>query len=124
MAGMYPEDIEGDARATEGEKRVFRFLKEATGPRRAFTCWYKPPIGPRDRTPDFVLFAEKTGLLVIQVKDWTASQLVSYNPRRFTVRVSGKIEERTNPDRQARDCVNALKERLAAVPEFLSDHLK
>ena len=29
MGKMYPEDIEGYEKATEGEKKVFRFLKEA-----------------------------------------------------------------------------------------------
>ena len=29
MGRMYPEDIEGFENATEGEKRVFRFLMEA-----------------------------------------------------------------------------------------------
>ena len=29
MAGMVPDDIEDYEEATEGEKRVFRFLKEA-----------------------------------------------------------------------------------------------
>jgi len=42
---MHPDDIEDYDEATEGEKRVFRFLKEAARPHKDFTCWYEPPIG-------------------------------------------------------------------------------
>jgi hypothetical protein len=32
MATMHPEDIEGFEEATEGERKVFRFLREAARP--------------------------------------------------------------------------------------------
>jgi hypothetical protein len=69
MARMYPEHIEGSEDATEGEKRVFRFLKEAARPHRDFTCWYQPSLGSQGKVPDFVLYAKKLGLLVLEVKD-------------------------------------------------------
>jgi len=42
---MHPDEIEDYDESTEGEKRVFRFLKEAARPHKDFTCWYEPPIG-------------------------------------------------------------------------------
>ena len=45
MAGMYPEEIKGYEKATEGEKEVFRFLREAARPHKDYRCWYEPPIG-------------------------------------------------------------------------------
>jgi hypothetical protein len=124
MARMHPEDIEGYERATCGEKRVFRFLREAARPHKDFICWYEPPVGGSGQEPDFILFGEKVGLLVIEVKDWTSDQIISYNPHRFTILDSGKNQKRTNPDRQARGYVNALKERLSDIPEFLSNQPK
>ena len=121
MARMHPDDIEGYENATEGEKRVFRFIKEAARPHKDFICWYEPPIGSSGKEPDFILFGKNIGLLVIEVKDWTSHQIISYNPHQFTVLVSGKNQKRTNPDRQARGYVNTLKERLSGIPEFLSD---
>ncbi|MFC1868955.1 DEAD/DEAH box helicase [Thermodesulfobacteriota bacterium] len=121
MARMYPEDIEDYEEAAEGEKKVFRFIMEAARPHKDFVCWYEPPIGSSGKEPDFVLFGKKHGLLVLEVKDWTSQQIVSYNPHQFTVLVSGKPEKRTNPDRQARGYLNSLKERLSEIPEFLSD---
>jgi len=121
MAKMHPDDIEEYESATEGEKKVFRFIREAARPHKDFTCWYEPPVGSAGKEPDFILFGKKSGLLVIEVKDWTAHQIVSYNPHQFTVRISGKDQKRTNPDRQAKGYVHTLKERLSGVPEFLSN---
>ncbi|MBN1106027.1 MAG: NERD domain-containing protein [Deltaproteobacteria bacterium] len=121
MARMYPEDIEGLEEATEGEKRLFRFLREAARPQRDFICWYQPSIGRTGREPDFVLFCRKLGLLVLEVKDWTSRQIVSYTPRKFTVRISGRAEEKTNPLKQARGAVLELMEKFRAFPEFLSE---
>jgi len=124
MARMQPDDIESHEDATEGEKRVFRFIKEAARPHKDFICWYEPPIGSSGKEPDFILFGKKLGLLVIEVKDWSSQQIISYNPHQFTIRISGKTEQKTNPDKQAKGYVNTLKERLEEFPEFLSDHPK
>jgi len=121
MAKMYPDDIEGYEAATDGEKRVFRFLREAARPHKAFICWYESPIGGAGKEPDFILYSKKLGILVIEVKDWTAHQIVSYNPHQFTILVSGRQEKKTNPDKQAKGYVYALIDRLRAFPEFLSD---
>ena len=79
MARMQPEDIEDYKEATEGEKRVFRFLREAARPHQDFIGWYEPQIGSSGIEPDFILFGKKLGLLVIEVKDWTAQQ-IALNP--------------------------------------------
>jgi len=121
MARMYPDDIEDYGEATDGEKRVFRFLKEGARPHTDFICWYEPPIGASGKEPDFILFGKKLGLLVIEVKDWTSNQIISYNPHQFTISISGRPEKKTNPDRQAKSYVNALKRKLKAFPEFLSN---
>jgi hypothetical protein len=122
MAQMHPDDIEGYENATEGEKRVFRFLAEAARPHKDFICWYEPSIGRSGKEPDFVLFGKKFGLIIFEVKDWTSHQIISYNPHQFTIRISGKAEKKTNPDKQAKGYVNTLQGRLRKVPELLSTH--
>jgi len=47
MAMMYPEQIDSVDRATEGEVRVFHFLREAARPHGDYHCWYAPMIGER-----------------------------------------------------------------------------
>jgi len=121
MARMYPEDIEDAENATEGEKKVFRFLKEAARPHKDFICWHEPALGSSGKEPDFILFGKKLGLLVIEVKDWTSKQIISFNPHQFTILASGKKEKRTNPDKQAKGYVYTLMEKLKVVPEFLSE---
>jgi hypothetical protein len=120
MARMYPEHLEGFEEATEGEKKVFAFLKEAARPHKDFICWYQPSIGSQDRVPDFVVYGKKPGLLVMEVKDWASHQILSYTPHHFTVQFSGKAEQKTNPLRQAKGYANALMEKLREVPEFVS----
>jgi len=56
MATTYPDNIEDYEEATEGEKRVFRFLREAARPDKDFICWYEPSIGSSGKEPDFILF--------------------------------------------------------------------
>jgi hypothetical protein len=121
MAQMYPTDIEDDEKATVGEKKVHRFLKEAAKPHSDFICWYEPTIGKLGAEPDFVLFGKNLGLLVLEVKDWTLQQIKAYTPFEFTLRIAGKTEKKPNPDKQAKGYVNALMEKLKAFPEFLSD---
>jgi hypothetical protein len=121
MARMYPSDIEDDDKATEGERKVHRFLKEAAKPHSDFMGCYKPAIGALGMEPDFVLFGKKLGLLVLEVKDWTLGQISSYTPFEFTLRSGGKTVKKPNPDKQAKGYVNALMERLKPFPEFLSD---
>jgi len=120
MARMYPEHMEGFEGATEGEKKVFRFLREAARPHKDFTCWYQPSIGSTDRVPDFVLYGKKLGLLVLEVKDWASHQILSYTPHHFTVQISGKSDQKTNPLRQAKGYSNALMEKLRENREFVS----
>ena len=120
MARMYPEHMEDSEDATDGEKRVFRFLKEAARPHKDFTCWYQPSIGSTGEVPDFVLYVKRLGLLVLEVKDWVSHQILSYTPHHFIVQISGSAEQKTNPLRQAKGYANALMEGLREVPDFVS----
>jgi len=121
MAQMYPTDIRNHAKATEGEKKVHRFLREAAKPHGDFIVWHEPPMGTLGTEPDFILFGKNLGLVVLEVKDWTLHQIKAYNPFEFTLAFSGKAVKKTNPDKQAKGYVNALMERLRAFPEFISD---
>jgi hypothetical protein len=121
MARMYPEDIAASEETTEGEKKTFRFLREAARPDSDFICWHEPPIGSKGKEPDFVLFSNRFGLLVLEVKDWSIQQILSYTPTEFQIRISKKTRKKTNPDKEAKEYVNILMERLREVPEFLTD---
>jgi hypothetical protein len=57
------------------EREVFRFLRKAAGPDSDFISWYEPTIGTLGVEPDFILFGNQHGLLVLEVKDWLIDQI-------------------------------------------------
>lgn len=118
MAQMYPADIENHEKATQGEKRFHRFLREAAKPQADYIAWHKPIIDNQGKEPDFILFGKRLGLLVLEVKDWTLDQIKGYNPFEFTLAPAGNPVKKTNPDKQAKAYVNALMEKLRSLPDF------
>jgi hypothetical protein len=123
MGIMHPENINSLESLTAGEERVFWFLQEAAKPDKDYLCFFEPNIGLEGKVPDFLLFNNKCGLLVIEVKDWTLPQIRSADHHQFTVKIAGENELRTNPDRQAKGYVNALINRLKEIPGFQSAQL-
>lgn len=119
MARMRPEKIDGLERATPGELKVFQFLKEAARPHHDYVAWYKPLLGGAGVEPDFVLFGQHLGLLVLEVKDWVLPQIVAADQHHFVLRAGDREEKKINPDRQAKNYVDALMEVLKAVPAFV-----
>ena len=112
MARMHPEDIEVLEDATAGEKKVFRFLHGAARPDKDFIAWYEPTIGSSGAEPDFILYGNSLGLLVLEVKDWEIDQIGEVTPHTFKFWTGDKEETRTNPDRQAKGYVNELMDLL------------
>ena len=118
MAKMHPDDIEDYGKATRGEKKVFRFLMEAARPHKDFICFYEPPIGSTGKVPDFILFGKKLGLVILEVKDWSLSRIITATPFKFTIQVTGKKKTVGNPDKQAKGYVDALMEKLKEVGQL------
>jgi hypothetical protein len=98
MARMHPEEIEELENPTEGERKVFHFLREAARPDSEFIGWYEPAIGTSGSEPDFILFGNSLGLLVLEVKDWDIGQIEEGNSRTFKIWIAGKEETRTIMD--------------------------
>jgi hypothetical protein len=106
MAEMIPESISAHPKVTPGEKRLFKILQEALQPDEDFLVWYEPRA--IDRYPDFIVWGQYLGLLVIEVKDWVASQINEMNSKTFKITVNDKVEQRLNPLEQARDSTNKM----------------
>jgi hypothetical protein len=103
---MHPEEIESLENATPGERKVFRFLREAARPDSDFIGRYEPAIGEQGREPDFVLFGNRHGLLILEVKDWLIDQIEEADSHHSKIWIRGREENKTNPDRQARGYVH------------------
>lgn len=108
MATMIPEDIEGFC--SDGEQVFYRFLSSVAKPNDQFLCWYSPEIC--DAEPDFVLFHNKIGLIVFEVKDWQVEQIREVNPKKFMIAFGGKEISCTSPHEQARGYFFKILDRL------------
>jgi hypothetical protein len=90
MARMHPEEIEELENFTEGERKVFHYLREVARPDSDFIGWYEPAIGEHSREPDFVLFGNHKGLMILEVKDWRIDQIEEADSLNFKIWIGGE----------------------------------
>lgn len=110
MAEMIPESILKIHKATSGEKKIFKILREALHPDDEHYVWYDTPV--LGRYSDFVIFSQDFGIIVLEVKDWSKNRFKSFNPRKFRGNFYNENEEVevTNPLQQARNYVNKIRD--------------
>lgn len=110
MATMFP--AEPGAFSTSGEEELFYFLKQFLRPDSIFTAWYSPDI--KDREPDFILLSPDSGLIVLEVKDWLASQILEADPKYVLLQIGSRQEKRHQPLAQAKEYVHSLMSLLSS----------
>ncbi len=125
MAEMIPESIASIKEATAGEKRVYRVLRDALRPDEDYIVWFEPKAVKM--RPDFLVWAQDLGLLIIEVKDWVASQIsydsvqgqiIQASPDRWTVTMRGVEQTHDSPVEQARRCYIKYKELIQKYPNL------
>ncbi|WP_335872278.1 DEAD/DEAH box helicase [Bacillus sp. 2205SS5-2] len=98
MAYTVPETIRTSA--TAGERLLFRTLKTYLPD--DYIVYYEPEI--RGKRPDFVIIGPDLGLVVLEIKDYTQSTLMSLNHETWTiVNTNGEQMLTKSPLKQARD---------------------
>lgn len=101
MAQMIPDAI--PAKASKGEKLLFNILRDRLPD--DFIVWYEPIV--KGLHPDFVILDPDFGLLVIEVKGWSAGQIEEANNNFFHIRQIKKrntySESQPSPLRQGKD---------------------
>ena len=75
---------------TEGEKQSYCFLEAVAKPDSQYIVWYTPDL--KGKEPDFILFGDKIGLIVFEVKDWALEQILEANPQHFILSMGGKTK--------------------------------
>lgn len=108
MATMIPENVERFS--TDGEKQSYRFLEAVAKPDEDYLCWYLPDI--RGKEPDFILFSNKLGLVILEVKDWNLNQIREANPHHFKIIKGSKTEQHQNPYNQARHYLYNIMDKI------------
>ena len=114
---LFPQGLSQiDARCNAGERRVLLQLKRCLED--DHLVWHDVPIGPRGRQPDFVILSPRQGVLLLEVKAWKRSTLVSATRDRVELRTArGEVTE-ANPLRQARDCALELVDVMKQDPSL------
>lgn len=102
MAVLIPSRIPPDA--TPGEQRFFHLLEKLPS---SFTGWMNPMLG--DESPDFVLYAPKNGLIVLEIKDWSLDYVVSADRQTVLFRTGWDVMRRTSPLGQSLMYLNRMK---------------
>jgi hypothetical protein len=118
MATMFPKQIDLHPEAQTAHKRVFEFIRSSAKPDKDFLCWHRPPLDESQDGPDFVLFGRTLGLLVIEVCDWTLSDIVKITPFTFSLVLGRNTEKVESPDRVAKRHAASLQDRLLKIPEL------
>ncbi|MBE0442123.1 MULTISPECIES: nuclease-related domain-containing protein [unclassified Psychrobacter] len=123
MAEMIPDSIGHAVDATAGERRVYNLLKSALLPDDEWIVWYEPCASIKSKHGDFLIFSIRHGMLLIEVKDWSASYIESASPSHFTIKNSnGTLQKRENPLKQARSVQLQIKNLLLRLTHEVQSH--
>ncbi|KGM95341.1 DUF2075 domain-containing protein [Clostridium botulinum] len=106
IAIIIPESISTLNNVTNGEKKVFKILKNLLP--KDYICWFDLRVN--NRYPDFIILAPDLGIIVLEIKDWEVGSIEKADINYFQLKTLGIC---TNPLKQARDymfnIVNKLK---------------
>ena len=107
MALIVPDAV--PSKASQGEKRVFKILRDELPD--DCLVWYEPNV--KGLYPDFIILSPTLGLLILEVKGWTAKQILRASDQFFEIQQNdSKIESQPSPLRQAKSYQDALIQKL------------
>ena len=112
-----------DNPSRDAEKIVFEKLKEIFGNEKDFDIYYNveidhgssPTINRDDWEIDFIVFNEKIGLLVIEVKGGNPIECDPIEGKWYTTTRSGNRYEIKHPAKQAKNNKYALIEKIEEI---------
>ena len=115
---LFPQGLtQIDKRCNGGERRVLHQLKRCLED--DYIVWHDVPIGPAARQPDFVILSPRWGVLLLEVKDWRRSTLVSANTTSVEIDTPrGRVTD-ANPIRKARDFTLELVDLMQRDPSLV-----
>ncbi|MEA5522887.1 nuclease-related domain-containing DEAD/DEAH box helicase [Limnoraphis robusta] len=107
MALTVPDCV--PSKASSGEKRLFEVLKDEL-PDDCYV-WYEPNV--KGLYPDFIILGPTLGLLILEVKGWSASQILRASHQHFEIeQAGGQIEIQQSPLRQGKGYQDTLMNKL------------
>ncbi|MED0687264.1 nuclease-related domain-containing protein [Anoxybacillus ayderensis] len=112
MAKIIPEN---PRLRTYGEKKLVKLFEQILDD--LWTVYYEPII--EGKQPDFILFHEYQGIIIIEVKDYSKQSIKEINPDFWKIDVDGRIISVKSPIKQAIDYRNTLITVLSRENELL-----
>jgi hypothetical protein len=106
MALMIPEAVPSDA--SQGEKRLFKVLRDELPD--DFFIYYEPNV--KGLFPDFIILSPDLGLLILEAKGWSASQILKADHQIFEICTDSRVEKCQSPLRQGKGYLDALMNKL------------
>ena len=120
----YPEDKRRDA-----ENLVFNKLKEIFSKEKNFDIYYNRDIWntdnpnlPEDMEGDFILFHEKAGFLVIEVKGGIKIEYIASEDKWYSTSRSNQRYEIKDPFKQARKVKHGIIEQIKLAYKWAIDN--
>ncbi len=107
MAQIIPLAIPN--KATAGEKTLFQILASLPDD---VIVYYDVQI--RHRYADFVVISPRLGVLMIEIKDWKASNILSADNNTVELQLRSGEKKLTHPVKQAREYALALRDAIEA----------
>ncbi|NET46325.1 nuclease-related domain-containing protein [Okeania sp. SIO2B3] len=114
MALTIPDTIPS---ASRGEKRLFKILRDELPD--DFFVYYEPNI--KGSYPDFIILSPELGLLILEVKGWSANQILKANHQIFEILTDGKVECCQSPLRQGKGYLDALMNKFKGYSILCQD---
>ncbi|CAD5988608.1 DNA helicase (plasmid) [Planktothrix tepida] len=116
MALIVPDAV--PSKASSGEKRVFKILRDELPD--DCLVWYEPNV--KGLYPDFIILSPTLGLLILEVKGWSAKQILRASDQFFEIQQDdGKRESQQSPLRQAKSYQDALIQKLKGYSILTQD---
>lgn len=84
--------------------------------------WHNIPVGPFGKHPDFVTLHPQQGLVVLEVKDWRLSNIVSANKTDVELLTDRGVVSQLNPFKQVRDYMLNVVDVLKRDPLLVHEN--
>src|SRR5215467_5706468 len=99
MARLIPDSAFSDPEMTTGERTLVRKLHQTLED--SCILWYQPKL-TSSRRPDLILYLPAIGLILYEVKDWSAGNIIRATADYWEVKKGERIETLMCPFKQAR----------------------
>jgi len=117
MATLIPSLGSCLSRMTAGERRTAERLEQKLDA--DYLLWYDVAVGPRHQHPDFVVMHPRRGILILEVKDFRLSTLVSADKQTWTIHADLGPKTMANPLEQARQYAHQVVKALERDPQLV-----